>query len=196
MVNKKPPDSKLAISDRRRKLNSFLNIHRMSKLEQNSNQSKSSEDLSEETQANHNHSHPKSNAEILTVNGVKSVWLNRRKAIRYRCLDCSGFEINEVTGCKHTDCPLYPYRTINSRQDPNKRRKAIRDYCMWCMLDQPGEITKCMSPDCPLFIFRGYNLPIKNVSDRDSCSENITGEPPEDLSFESDSDIPPEEVIE
>lgn len=145
-------------------------------------------------QAKHKHKHTGTNAEILTANGVKSVWLNRRKAIRYKCLDCSGFEINEVTGCIHTDCSLYPYRTINSKQNPEKRNKAIKDYCMWCMLDQQYEITNCTSENCPLFIFRGYTLHGKNALDKDSYSENVTSELPDGLSFKVDSKIPEEEI--
>lgn len=134
----------------------------------------------------------KINAEVLTASGVKSVWLNRRKAIRYKCLDCSGFEANEVTGCTHTDCSLYPYRTINSKQDSEKRIRAIKDYCMWCTLDQSHEITNCTSENCPLFIFRGYSR-VGNIDlNRDSCSKNVIGELPDDLSFKSDSMIPEE----
>ena len=32
------------------------------------------------------------------------------KRIKLRCLDCSGFNINEVKNCKFTDCVLYIYR--------------------------------------------------------------------------------------
>lgn len=32
------------------------------------------------------------------------------KAIRAKCLDCSGDYINEVRECPITDCPLYPFR--------------------------------------------------------------------------------------
>lgn len=32
------------------------------------------------------------------------------KAIRAKCLECSGFQPKEVRGCVITDCPLYPFR--------------------------------------------------------------------------------------
>ncbi len=32
------------------------------------------------------------------------------KAIRKKCLDCSGGEHKEIEGCPITECPLYPYR--------------------------------------------------------------------------------------
>ena len=50
---------------------------------------------------------------ILSKNGLKIVNLNRRKAIRERCLNCSCWRPQELTNCTLTDCPLYPYRTGN-----------------------------------------------------------------------------------
>ena len=94
---------------------------------------------------------------ILTKNGTtETVDLNRRKAIRARCLDCSGFEYNEVSGCKILKCELHPYRMGTENQDPDKRRKAIRAYCLDnCMIGQKSEVAKCTSRDmCPLFAFR------------------------------------------
>lgn len=32
------------------------------------------------------------------------------KAIRAKCLECSGDSVNEVKLCVIPDCPLYPYR--------------------------------------------------------------------------------------
>ena len=32
------------------------------------------------------------------------------KAIRAKCLDCSGGQSKEVRACQPVDCPLYPYR--------------------------------------------------------------------------------------
>lgn len=40
----------------------------------------------------------------------KTVNLTPIKAIRLRCLDCSGFSSKEVNLCPVTGCPLYPYR--------------------------------------------------------------------------------------
>ena len=33
------------------------------------------------------------------------------KAIRKKCLDCSGNDKTEVRKCPLKDCPLYPYRS-------------------------------------------------------------------------------------
>jgi hypothetical protein len=35
---------------------------------------------------------------------------SRLKAIRRRCLDCSGYSQAEVSGCKFKACDLYPFR--------------------------------------------------------------------------------------
>ena len=101
-------------------------------------------------------SHSGTNAEILTPSGIESVYLNRRSAIKFKCMDCSGFEYAEMRNCEHQDCSIWQFRTGNGQQDPVNRIKAIKAYCMWCMLDQQYEITNCTSINCQLFIFRGY----------------------------------------
>lgn len=102
-------------------------------------------------------------AEILTREGVREIDLNRRKAIKLKCLDCSGFEHNEVTNCHHLDCSLYPFRTGKEKQNAKERDKAIRSLCMWCTLDQHCEINLCPSINCPLYCFRGYTRGKKSI---------------------------------
>lgn len=88
--------------------------------------------------------------------------LNRRKAIRERCLNCVAWSPKEVEKCEFGSypkdtkyyCPLYPYRLGVGKQDPKARNKAIRDHCLWCCADQPGEVWKCVSKYCPLFPYR------------------------------------------
>jgi hypothetical protein len=91
---------------------------------------------------------------ILGRNGPKVVDLNRRKAIRERCLNCSGWYPKEVTNCTFTDCPLHLYRSGKGKQNATARAKAIRKYCLWCMNGQHGELSKCTSRDCSLFPYR------------------------------------------
>jgi len=91
---------------------------------------------------------------ILGKNGPKEVDLNRRKAIRERCLNCSGWAVKEVTICMFTDCPLYAFRSGRGKQNAKDRAKAIRDYCLWCCAGQLMEVSKCPSIDCPLFPYR------------------------------------------
>lgn len=88
-------------------------------------------------------------------NGSKTVGLNRRKAIRERCLNCSGWLLAEVAECQFLDCPLYPYRSGQGRQDPAARNHAIKKYCLWCSNSQRAEVLKCQNSDCSLFPYRG-----------------------------------------
>jgi hypothetical protein len=97
---------------------------------------------------------------ILGKNGPKVVDLNRRKAIRERCLNCSGWYHKEVMNCIFTDCSLHPFRSGRGKQNAKTRAKAIRKYCLWCMNGQHGEVSKCPSTDCSLFPYR------KNRTDR------------------------------
>lgn len=83
--------------------------------------------------------------------------MSRRNAVRLKCLDCSGYECNEVTNCNITDCPLYSFRSGAGKQDAKARDMAIKAYCLYCMNDQPREIALCISPYCSLFPYRGYN---------------------------------------
>ena len=91
---------------------------------------------------------------ILGKNGPKVVDLNRRKAIRERCLNCAGWYPKKVTNCTFSDCPLLPFRSGQGKQNAKARAKAIRKYCTWCMNGQHGEVSKCPSTDCSLFPYR------------------------------------------
>lgn len=164
----------------------------MSKLDNLSSQTKSLKlnlSLGGNQKSNPKHSHSGTNAEILTPNGIESVYLNRRTAIKFKCLDCSGFEYAEMRNCEHKGCSLWQFRAGRGKQDPINRDRAIKAYCLDCMLDQPYEITNCTSENCPLFIFRGYTLPEKMVLNNDPGPKNTTGELPDNLSFKSDSNI-------
>jgi hypothetical protein len=91
---------------------------------------------------------------ILGKNGLKVVDLNRRKAIRERCLNCAGWSYKEVTNCEFDDCDLHLFRSGEGKQNAKARSKAIRKYCLWCMNGQYGEVSKCPSKDCSLFPYR------------------------------------------
>jgi hypothetical protein len=90
----------------------------------------------------------------------KIVNLNRRKAIRERCLNCSGWIPKDVSNCSFKGCHLYPFRSGRGRQNAKARQKAIRKFCLWCAFNQFGEVSKCPSTVCPLFAYR------KAVADR------------------------------
>lgn len=102
---------------------------------------------------------------ILGKDGLKTIELNRRRAIRERCLNCSAWSPKEVKNCgfdsypkdtklqtKH--CYLYPYRSGKGKQDVKQRAIDIRKYCLWCQAGQPNEVRLCVTQDCPLFPYR------------------------------------------
>ncbi|MBC2713982.1 MAG: hypothetical protein HF978_01615 [Desulfobacteraceae bacterium] len=84
----------------------------------------------------------------------KVIDINRRKAIREKCLNCSGFSPKEVRDCDHVNCGLYEFRLGRGKQNAKARDKAIREYCMWCTCDQRTEVRLCMAKDCPLYAYR------------------------------------------
>jgi len=95
---------------------------------------------------------------ILGKNGPKIVNMNRRKAIRERCLICSGWVLKDVTECEYEDCSLYPFRSGKGKQHAKARAKAIRKYCLWCMVGSRYEVKKCVCPDCPLYPYRNSKV--------------------------------------
>ena len=84
--------------------------------------------------------------------------LNRRKAIRERCMNCVAWSPKEVENCIFADdCQLYPFRSGQGKQDAKLRAKAIRAYCLdFCCVGQPYEVQKCVSRYCPLFPYRHH----------------------------------------
>jgi len=92
---------------------------------------------------------------ILGKNGPKIVNLNRRKAIREKCLTCSCWILKDVDNCEFINCPLYSFRSGKGKQNTKARARAVREYCLlWCMNGQHVEVVKCVSKDCPLFPYR------------------------------------------
>lgn len=87
--------------------------------------------------------------------GYKTININRRKAIRERCLNCSSWYTKETINCNFLDCSLYPFRLGTGKQNSKERNKAIRDYCLWCSGEgTTSEVRKCTNPDCALFAYR------------------------------------------
>lgn len=97
-------------------------------------------------------------AKIQSKNGDKIISLNRRKAIRQKCLNCSAWSRKEVEACPFKHCQLYPFRTGKGRQDPKARFKALRQYCLWCCVKNQTEVRKCPALDCPLWAYRKGSL--------------------------------------
>ena len=89
---------------------------------------------------------------IQSKRGLKTISLNRRRAVREKCLNCSVWSPREVAECIFDDCPLYPFRSGQGRQDAKARAKAIREFCSQCMAGyRPSD---CVVSHCPLFCYR------------------------------------------
>ena len=57
--------------------------------------------------------------------------MSRSKAIRQKCLECSGGSPKEVTLCQITDCPLWPFRIgspINGKRYAKRMEAAARNH--------------------------------------------------------------------
>lgn len=88
------------------------------------------------------------------------------KAIRAKCLDCSGGSVKEVRSCSFNDCALYEYRNGHR---PTERTltpmKAIRAHCVACCEGNNREPSMCTAKKCPLHAYKlgkrptGYNSP-------------------------------------
>ena len=108
-------------------------------------------------------SHAKIHELILPKISKKSSKLNRRKAIRLRCLDCSGFSPKDVRECVRerllNECTLHEFRMGIGKQNARKRDIAIRQYCLDCMCGSRHEVQLCPSSDCPLYRFRNTSAP-------------------------------------
>ena len=113
--------------------------------------------------------------EIQGKNGKKKIKLNRRTAIRERCLNCCGWIPKEVAHCEFLKCPLYSFRTGQGKQDSNKRFKAIPKYCLWCTVEQRKEVTLCPSRDCPLYPYRKGGLDKSLKIDSTAKKHHIEG---------------------
>ena len=91
---------------------------------------------------------------IQSKNGSKKVEINRRKAVREKCLNCSGWSYAGVENCGFTDCELFPFRMATGKQNAQKRHKSKRDYCLNCCAGNRSEVARCPSTDCSLFAYR------------------------------------------
>ena len=92
--------------------------------------------------------------QIYVLGRSEVVRLNRRTAIRKRCIDCAGGDRKAARDCEMEDCPLHPFRMGKGRQDAKKRQQAVRDYCLWCMAGQKHLVNQCHQKDCPFFAYR------------------------------------------
>jgi hypothetical protein len=82
------------------------------------------------------------------------------KAIRAKCIDCSGFELKEVRNCQSEDCPLF---SLRMGRGSRSTLKQIRAFCLWCCVGQRHEVKLCPAASCPLWEYRLGKRPKKCV---------------------------------
>lgn len=71
-------------------------------------------------------------------NRYEGALLTPIKAIRARCLDCSGFIASEVKRCFLPDCVLYPYRMGRNPNISEKTREKARQRA--CFFVRTGDV--------------------------------------------------------
>lgn len=94
---------------------------------------------------------------------MKTNNLTPLQAIRQKCIDCSGFELNQVRECPFDGkndklCPLY---SLRMGKGSRATLKQIRAYCLWCCIGQRDEVRQCPSVKCSLWGFRFGRRPQK-----------------------------------
>ncbi|MBF0542303.1 MAG: hypothetical protein HQK91_12740 [Nitrospirae bacterium] len=92
--------------------------------------------------------------------GFKGDKMTPLKAIRAKCLNCTGGEYKSVRKCEIEDCVLYNFRLGTGRP----KLKIIRMYCLDCCNGQKAEVKACTVKRCSLYPYRLGKRPLKGVS--------------------------------
>ena len=61
---------------------------------------------------------------FLGKNGHETKMLNPLMACRQKCLECSAWQIVEVTECPAKDCALFPFRF---GKDPGRKKRVLSE---------------------------------------------------------------------
>jgi hypothetical protein len=95
------------------------------------------------------------------------------KAVRYKCLDCSGGSWKEVRNCEITECPIWDFRFgKNPKVKQCTSMKAIRRKCLDCCCGSSYEVKYCENKDCSLWEFRFGKNPDTGIA-KQLIEENI-----------------------
>jgi len=89
----------------------------------------------------------------------KELNINRRKAIREKCLNCTAWSFSQVASCSFPDCNLFAFRMGKGKQNAKARAISIRKYCRWCVCGGSSKQVKaCGVFDCPLYVYRNTTI--------------------------------------
>ena len=99
------------------------------------------------------------------------------KAIRTKCLDCSGGSPQEVRECSFTDCALHEYRFGHRPKAEAILTpvKAMRAKCIDCCCGDVREPKNCTAEKCPIWGYRTGHRPITPESNFNSFSRGLGG---------------------
>lgn len=98
---------------------------------------------------------------IRSKNGMQVVHINRRRACRYVCTECMGWQEIETCDGKNldgSDCPLKDYKSMQGTQNAKKRDKDIKAFCLECMGGNRHLISLCTGVYCPLYAYRNSKI--------------------------------------
>jgi len=104
---------------------------------------------------------------------IKVKNLTPLKAIKFRCVDCSGGSYKEVKECPCYEdngsiekCPLWLYRFGKRPKEKPELTpiKAIRKYCLWCCCGGYKEVKECPVKDCSLYEYRMGKNPKRKLN--------------------------------
>lgn len=98
------------------------------------------------------------------------------KAIRERCINCSGYSLKEVRECTHDECPLHQYRFARRPREKASATpmKAIRKHCIECCNGNKREANLCPAQSCPLQAYKTGHRP---KADNSSIDEEAFKKP-------------------
>jgi len=89
--------------------------------------------------------------------------MNRRKAIRQFCLDCSESP-KDVRLCEYTECEYYPFRMGTEKQEAKARDKAIKRKCLTCCVGSAYEVSNCPVTSCHTYQYRNTSPKCKKTA--------------------------------
>ena len=104
--------------------------------------------------------------------------LNKRRAIKALCNNCSAWATRQRQTCPVTECQLHPYRNGEMPEGltPSDRAKAINDYCRdWCCMGRSAEVKICHITTCPLFAWRTWRVDRSTMVDEMDCLRDMNG---------------------
>ncbi len=96
---------------------------------------------------------------IRTKTGFRVTHINRRRACRLMCVECTGWNEAETDRCTGITidgevCQLQFFKNMKGQQDARARNEAVRLFCLDCMGGNSHEVGRCKSFYCPLHPYR------------------------------------------